>query len=190
MSDAWFISDLHLGHKNSIGFTREDGSPLRPFADTDEMDEHLIQNINSKVRPRDRLYMLGDVTMPKSAIHKLARINGVKTLILGNHDHKVSLYDGIMHSVKPCQEFDGHILTHIPVHTSQIGRWKRNIHGHLHSGTVYVNSITKNLKRDIRYYNVSCDYYGWGGEGHPEYHSGMHFFPKAYEDIKKELYLD
>lgn len=183
--NTWFISDLHLGHKNSIDFTRHDGTPLRPFANTDEMDETIIYNINSRVNVKDRLYILGDATMPKSAIHKLARIKGTKTLILGNHDHRVSLYEGIMHSVKAYQEFDGNILTHVPVHTSQLGRWKRNIHGHLHSEHVM---LTQTL-RDYRYYNVSVDAYAFGSKDDPDYHSGMNFFPKSYDEIKAELNL-
>lgn len=186
MPNTFFISDLHLGHKNSIGFMRRDGSPLRPFANIDEADETIIANINSKVSPKDKLYIVGDATMPKSAIHKLARINGSKRLILGNHDHRVSLYDDIMDKVAAYAEFDGTIISHVPVHTSQVDhRWRANIHGHTHDHHVLINDT----KRDVRYYNVSIDCYAHGEPGDYDYHSGMNFFPKSWDEIRKELYL-
>lgn len=184
----WFISDLHLGHKNSISFMRGNGEPLRPFANVDEMDDAIIDNINSKVKQNDRLYLLGDVTMPKTAIHKLARINGKKILIPGNHDHNFSLYNGIIDKILVYAQYkDNTILSHVPVHESQLTRWTRNIHGHTHEQ--HIVDLQTN-KRDIRYYNVSCDCYSHGIPGTKEYHSGMNFFPKSYDEIRAELGFD
>ena len=42
------------------------------------------------------------------------------------------------------------ILTHVPVHPSQFGRYKANIHGHLHSTKI----------SDARYINVSAECIG------------------------------
>lgn len=185
MSNYFFCSDLHFGHKNALTFTRDEaGTMLRPFSNVDEMDETIINNINSLVRDKDTLIILGDATMPKSAIHKLARLNGRKQLVLGNHDHQPSLYDGIFVKVMAYKEFDGCVLSHVPVHESQIGRWKRNVHGHLHSDHIMLNG-----HRDVRYYNVSIDSYACGVPGVLGYHSGMNFFPKSWDEIKQELYI-
>ena len=49
-----YISDLHFGHKNVIGFDH------RPFIDTDEMDHCLIKLWNTRVQPDDHVYVVGD----------------------------------------------------------------------------------------------------------------------------------
>jgi hypothetical protein len=44
------------------------------------------------------------------------------------------------------------VVTHIPVHTSEVeDRWKGNIHGHLHDKII----------DDSRYVNVSCEQTGY-----------------------------
>ncbi len=44
MVNTWFTSDFHLGHRNIIRYCD------RPFHSTDEMDEAIIENLNSRVR--------------------------------------------------------------------------------------------------------------------------------------------
>jgi calcineurin-like phosphoesterase family protein len=39
------------------------------------------------------------------------------------------------------------ILSHCPIHESEIGRFAKNIHGHVHENTL----------EDSRYINVSCE---------------------------------
>ena len=43
-------------------------------------------------------------------------------------------------------------MSHVPVHPSQLDRWKLNVHGHLHAETVMLGDIP-----DSRYYNVSME---------------------------------
>ena len=50
----YFTGDLHLGHANAIEFTN------RPFADVEEMNRVLINNVNETVLPEDELWILGD----------------------------------------------------------------------------------------------------------------------------------
>ncbi|MGW8180062.1 MAG: hypothetical protein ACWGQW_15075, partial [bacterium] len=57
-------------------------------------------------------------------------------------------------------ELHGYALSHIPLHTDSVTRWKGNIHGHLHHGRVWNSeprsfSVLKSL--DTRYYNVSAE---------------------------------
>ena len=170
--NTYIISDLHFGHANSLKFTRDDGSPLRPFATVEEMDETIITNWNSLVRPKDKVMVLGDIAMNKKYLPTVAQLNGIKQLILGNHDEgPVEIYTQWFSSVKAYQTFDGCILSHVPVHPCQFGRFKYNVHGHLHSNYVKL----QDGQRDYRYFNVSVDC------------DTMNFFPKAWEEIKNLL---
>ena len=50
----YYIADMHFGHTNVIRFDD------RPFADTEQMDEVLIQNWNERVTADDTVYVLLD----------------------------------------------------------------------------------------------------------------------------------
>ena len=80
--NIYFTSDSHFGHSRIIGYTD------RPFADVEEMNEKLIENWNSVVSPKDTIYHCGDFALsrPEVAISIIARLNGRKHLIFGNHD--------------------------------------------------------------------------------------------------------
>lgn len=78
-----FTSDLHFGHRNVITYCN------RPYDDTEQMDEALINQWNSQVKPNDDVYFLGDFGINKSkALDKslVGKLNGNKHIILGNHD--------------------------------------------------------------------------------------------------------
>lgn len=81
-SDVWVISDTHFSHKNIIDYTK------RPFDDTEEMDNVIIQNWNKLVKPNDLIFHLGDVFFGGAERSKYiaGRLNGRKILIRGNHD--------------------------------------------------------------------------------------------------------
>ena len=102
MKNIWFVSDLHIGHRNVIFYCK------RPFVkgdccndkncsicrgygfipDVDLMNETLINNYNECVKPGDTVYMLGDICFQprKKLMETLYRLNGNKHLIYGNHD--------------------------------------------------------------------------------------------------------
>ena len=79
---TWFTSDLHIGH------ARISELAGRPFTDVEQMNEVLVDNWNALVRPDDVAYVLGDVCMGKidDSLKYISRLNGIKHLILGNHD--------------------------------------------------------------------------------------------------------
>ena len=82
----WFISDLHLGHHNSIKFDQ------RPFKDIDHMHRVIVNNWNAIIQEEDTVYVLGDVGMFSSEKTQkiIAELNGTKILIKGNHDKGVN----------------------------------------------------------------------------------------------------
>lgn len=155
MSNIFLISDQHYCHSNIITFLDNQGNIIRPFANVDEMDEHMIAKHNSVVRHQDKVYFLGDVCFSKKALDKIMpRLNGTKVLIKGNHDNlKISQYLQYFKDIRASHQLDKFVLTHIPIHPDSLGRWcGGNIHGHLHQNIVYNNGIP-----DPRYINVSVE---------------------------------
>lgn len=138
MTTTFLISDTHFGHeKTCTVFKREDGSPLRPFASAEEMDEVMIRRWNDRVRPNDKVYHLGDVVINRKYLHVLSRLNGDKVLIRGNHDiFKLEDYTQYFRDVRGYDVKNGMILSHFPVHVESLGRFGVNIHGHLHANRV------------------------------------------------------
>lgn len=84
MSNIFFTADSHFGHR-AMAAT---GKGWRPFKTLAEHDETLIENWNKVVKADDQVWHLGDVGMgPEMEIlEKVARLNGSKHLITGNHD--------------------------------------------------------------------------------------------------------
>ena len=155
MSKTFLISDTHFGHANVCKFTRDDGSRLRPWSDIDEMDQALIDLWNETVGPLDKVYHLGDVAIPRRGLRCLEKLNGRKVLIRGNHDiFKLSDYTQYFDDIRGCHYLDQYILTHIPVHTCGVVRYKANIHGHLH----YRQVLDENGLLDPRYKCVCVEH--------------------------------
>lgn len=163
MKNIFFSSDHHFGHENCWAkFKNADGSPLRPFTSTEEMNETLIERHNSKVRPGDHVYMLGDVAINKKYLELVKRLNGKKRLIRGNHDiFADSLYRDVgFEKIYGVRVFvDKWVLSHIPLHPDCVTeRFRVNLHGHLHGNRVMRQSQVPELRHiqeiDPRY--LSC----------------------------------
>ncbi len=153
MSKVFFTSDLHIGHKKL-------SENLRGMDVEDNWD--LIQyNWNHTVSKYDKVYILGDVTLhnPK-LLYRLDELNGRKVVIGGNHDDERTCRElsNMNIPVMGCLEYKDYIITHIPVHLSELNRYKGNIHGHLHiigdDSYNYNNEVTE----DYRYINVNVEF--------------------------------
>ena len=132
MSRVYVIADLHLGHRRV--------ALARGYATPEAHDAALEAAWNGVVTKRDVVYVLGDVFN----VAGLARLKGTKKLALGNHDTRPpAVYLQHVSKVAAYYEYDGCLLSHIPVHESQSRRWRLNVHGHTHTRTVgspwYVN---------------------------------------------------
>jgi calcineurin-like phosphoesterase family protein len=81
---TWLRADDHVNHNNIMKYGRSNF-----FASLEEMNESLVENHNADVAPLDHVYFLGDVVMGKRAegLPIISQMNGIKTLILGNHDY-------------------------------------------------------------------------------------------------------
>jgi calcineurin-like phosphoesterase family protein len=151
----FLIADHHIGHENICKFTGVNGTKLRPFNNADEMDEALIENHNKVVRPQDTTYFLGDVAIAKKNLVKLARMNGRKILVRGNHDiFRIEEYLPYFEDIRGSHKLGNFILSHVPIHPDSVARWATgNIHGHLHDGRVMLNG-----EIDRRYICVSGEH--------------------------------
>lgn len=142
MSRVFGISDLHLGHQNM--------ALKRGFLTVEDHDKHIIESWNKVVNKKDVVYILGDITMENSRhYYLLDKMKGVKKVILGNHDRHQDVNELLKHvsSVSGMDKRNGFILTHCPIHESQLERFYMNIHGHVHEKTL----------QDERYINLSCE---------------------------------
>lgn len=153
MSKTFVTSDHHFGHPNILRFKRADDTPLRDFHTYEDMEAHMINCWNEVVSPEDKVYHLGDFAMHKRYIKVADRLNGRKTLIMGNHDiFNTSEYTPYFDNVRAYKVLntknDGRIiLSHIPIHVDCLARFGLNVHGHLHA----------NNMPDKRYVNVSVE---------------------------------
>lgn len=145
-----FCSDPHFYHLNM--------AIHRGFKDDHEMNEHIINEWNKIIKPKDITYILGDITMEKNKYEILYRLNGNKKIILGNHDkpqHTKYLY-AYVNSISGMQKISYTTadlkkykvwLTHCPMHESELIGNEINIHGHVHDKSL----------QDKRYINVSME---------------------------------
>lgn len=151
---VWFTGCTHFDHKNIIRLAN------RPFRDVDEMNEELIRRWNAVVGTTDFVYHLGDVGWnPKRLPEHMSRLNGLKFIVLGNHDdareiasitvggkraehngkstnivgyanHEMIKPEGDRGGLMP----QGAHLYHYPVDDWN-GRWKGSLHLHAHTHT-------------------------------------------------------
>ena len=146
MSEKFFISDTHFGHRGIIQYEAIN----RPFQTLEEHDEALIANWNNTVKPDDKVYHVGDFCLNRRSLSVAKQLNGRKLLIMGNHDmfRTEEYLEAGFERVCGALQFENLILTHIPVHTAQVEhRFFANVHGHLHSKKI----------PDWRYLNVSVE---------------------------------
>lgn len=132
---TFFTSDQHFGHFNIIRLCQ------RPFATAKEMDEVMLAKWNAKVGDGDTVYILGDLFFRAATVEPVLKaLNGLKHLIVGNHDHswmdRVRLADHF-ESVQTLKEIvvDGLIMTlcHYPMLSYPQARRGYMVYGHIHN---------------------------------------------------------
>lgn len=176
MANIFISSDLHINHRNILTFLNPDGSRMRPFDSVEQMDEFMLEEHNSVVKPNDKWYNLGDVAIKRKDIAKIASYHGKKRLIRGNHDiYKTREYLEVFEEVYAYRVLDDLLLSHIPVHPESVKpRWT-NVHGHTHSNVPQGHF-------GPQYYNVCVEM--------------INYRPVALEDLRvlirkqREDYLD
>ena len=127
---VFFIADTHFDDDNIRRYEN------RPFENTAQMNEAMIRNWNRTVTPSDIVYFLGDV----GADSYVARLNGIKYLVKGNHDtasndHYREIGFAEVYDLPVI--YDSYwILSHEPLYINRNMPYA-NIFGHVHANPAY-----------------------------------------------------
>ena len=144
MSNVYFISDLHLAHRNVITFVDNFRAKAMGVSTIEEHDEMIFDLWNDKATKRDKVFVLGDIGYD---IDRMKALPGYKILHLGNHDKAsakryLEVFDDIIGPVRHSK----HWIAHFPPIEKEL--WGKDvIHGHTHSTGI----------EDERYINVSVE---------------------------------
>lgn len=178
---TWLVSDTHFGHDNMYKFTDgRTGELVRPWAsDASEGDEIMREVWNARVKPEDKVYHLGDVSIPRRGMKCMIGLNGRKVLIRGNHDiFKLKDYTEYFADIRGTHKLADVILSHYPIHGESIPQWCRGIiHGHIHSNLVRLADDTP----DPLYENVSIEF---TNQGPIEFEEVRARFPEIDDSIQ------
>lgn len=168
-SGIWFTSDTHFSHRNVVRFNLNRLSNLKLTIDDTDMlkkhDEELIKKWNETVKKKDTVYILGDFSFASADETRklLERLNGIKHLIIGNHDGSCRGLNNYFESTSQIKEVtfkktifpfldeNMHcIMCHFP-----LVAWNRRmhgavmIHGHTHGSLCNLNKESEELRFDI-----------------------------------------
>lgn len=163
----YFISDLHFGHINCLGFDN------RPFVNIIEHDQTIIKNWNEAVGIDDDAYILGDISWYNATktIEIFKQLNGHKHLLIGNHDHKLlknrelrDLFVEICNYKElTLDNGKGIVLCHYPIvcFKNHYYGWY-HLYGHVH--TSFEENMVQNFKhqmvelydKPLNMWNVGC----------------------------------
>ncbi|MBO4461554.1 MAG: metallophosphoesterase [Lachnospiraceae bacterium] len=161
----YYIADLHFCHGNL-----NDNMDCRGFSSVEEMNQHMIDKWNSRVRSNDEVVILGDFcisTTGKEVNEILARLKGRKYLIVGNHDKYIerrSFDQSQFKWIENYKEIKDNkrkvILSHYPImcyngqyHFDSEGPKTYMLYGHVHNtyDEVLVNNYIKEVSKHTRH---------------------------------------
>ena len=158
----YYISDMHFGHENIIRFDN------RPFANTELMNEVLINNWNERVSEEDTVYVIGDgfLKQEERSLAIIKRLYGHKHLIKGNHDRVRGRLRFYWESIKDYDEVkdENHrvILSHYPMMFYNAQHYGSiMLYGHVHNSREwrFIEKWQKELWNEgipARIINVGC----------------------------------
>lgn len=176
----FFTSDLHLGHNNVIRFDN------RPFFTVKEMDETIVKNWNNKVKKNDTVYILGDVSWygAEATYDIVNGLNGMKILIMGNHDRISGRLKDCFKEIVDYKEIDlpdkRHIvMCHYPIpffNKHYYGAYM--LYGHVHNSQEWI--MTEEYKRMLEGIGIQCNMFNVGTMLHD-------YTPVTLEEIEERF---
>jgi calcineurin-like phosphoesterase family protein len=131
----FFISDHHFFHSRIIKLVK------RPFKTVDIMNATMVSRHNEIISPKDHVIFGGDFSFGSKEVQKelLNSLNGIKILVLGNHDGNAKRMREVgFKNVLKVYEDDYIVLRHNPHHftETEINSGKLLLHGHKHENLV------------------------------------------------------
>lgn len=158
--NVWFISDLHIAHKNILRHQRKriEVMGLKDEDDIENHDKWVINMWLNTVKRNDHVYVLGDMILSSQQhslhiLHKLKSVGCQIHLIVGNHDKSTQKMYNMFNSIDLIKvaEFKKSVFTfldenftvvmcHYPMVT-----WNRKAHGtmhlfgHIHENAPHIN---------------------------------------------------
>lgn len=106
--NIWFSSDFHYGHANICGpKISKWNKGYRNFDSIPQMNDAIVESLNSRIKENDVLYFLGDWAFGgRENIPLLRNRIQCKTInfVLGNHDQYIRDYSSLFNWVKPVWE--------------------------------------------------------------------------------------
>lgn len=157
MSNVYFIGDLHFGHEKVTKFRQE-------FKTVEEHDDYICSIWESKIKPKDIVYVCGDVAFTLEGLERISGLPGRKFVVRGNHDvfqtvRYLAMFEEVCGFVKYKHNHQRYWISHCPIHPDEL-RNGINIHGHVHENTVMMrDAIAPYI--DDRYINVSAEVIGY-----------------------------
>jgi len=157
----YFTSDTHLAHDKLMKFCE------RPFETIEEMNEIIISNILSPLKPGDELYFIGDLAWRRYALDEFfdklpKKINF--HWILGNHDKNWQPFKKRCTSIAYMKrtKIDGNtvILNHWPMLTwdkSHYNSWM--LFGHHHRNSNGTSQLEKMIQGKMLNINLEFNNY-------------------------------
>lgn len=151
----WFTSDTHYNHANICSATTQWTDPVtcREFKSLEQMNTHLVSNINEVICQDDILFHLGDWSFGGfDQIEKFRNQIVCKNIhiITGNHDHHIernkdniqSIFSSVNKYLELTVKFgvgtmlhgeQSFILMHYPIASwNNMARGTIHLHGHVH----------------------------------------------------------
>lgn len=152
MANVWFISDLHLDHKNICTYRTQ-------FSSVMEHNEFIKDRYHSVVTKRDKVFFLGDVAFSRESLADVATwVGEQKAVIVGNHDLErgITMRDvcDAFDSVYALLKYKEFWLSHAPIHKNEL-RGKKNIHGHMHYDVIPDHSYMNVCLEHINFTPIS-----------------------------------
>jgi calcineurin-like phosphoesterase family protein len=167
--NVFFISDLHLGHRNIIKYDNRPFVNSKGEPDLASMHETIIKNWNSVVNENDIVFNLGDLCFGTTELAKeiVFKLNGKIHYVIGNHDNYKDILnlnrfetvsDLIDLNISGSQVTKNlhMVLCHYPIYS-----WNRahhnsyHIHGHTHGSLHHGESADYYIGR--RVIDVGCN---------------------------------
>ncbi len=165
MGETFFISDLHFGHKNVLGYDN------RPWLNIEDHDNALIENWNDQVGYKDEVYILGDVSWHNvtKTIQIMESLNGNKHLIIGNHDSRYvknpdfrKCFNEVVDYKELGSKDDLIVLCHYPITCFKNHYYGAfHLYGHVHNTYEWnMMKYFKKMSEDL--YDKPCNMYNVG----------------------------